>query len=1087
MPVIFTALLLLAALAAPTAKAADGPGWLRSRECLTGNGSDTLAPPGGLGSVQRLRVDLAGQPLLRDQDFRILPGDSTLVFASPPGAGDTVCVERAYSPLIADPVLRLYRMDQVPVFREGVLDSGSPDGAASGPAAFASPDTLGGYRLNYSGSKSMAVTMGSGGGLGLDAALFINLEGQVAEDVFVEGQLSDQNVPVQPEGNTATLKEVDTKYMRVYGRNYSYVLGNYLLDHGLEGEDRFRAKVQGVQAAWRRGGYALQGTWSVAEGQYASDSLRGVDGKQRGYYLRGRDGRQFITVLAGTERLWRNGAPLRRGVDYTIDYSEGRVDFLNTVIVTSENLFSAEFQYTEQDYGRSLASGAVSDTAGAFIWSLRGITERENADRPLAATFGPGLKARFAGLGDSLYRDSLGRVVAMPAMQSVAAMNMGWKGGGHDSRATLLLSQNDRNLYSGRGDGDNGGLSTRYLGSQAFGRPLDKGGLGRADFRFDHEYRSDRYRSFKQLTEPRGFLETWNLDARVGESGFLANRLRVEERPYTRVLLGAEAGRAESVGDPFFPPGDSTVTSGTGAVSPRGAVSRRGAVFGKLGGEKTFLEASSEAKLARSPDRRDNYRQAGRLRLEASGLTPSFSWVRNEWLSALPDGGLARSIKQEPEASLTSRPLLDHVSFTSGTSLISQQSDFNGRLGALRDSVRDWGVSQKVEVLALGPWTSDVFYSYRNHREWRLDPLQAYSPEPEESDFNQVEWNSHLSDHRRGYGLVSAYRVSQTAELPLTEAFEKVPEGRGNYRFDSLLNAYHEVETGGDHVLIGLRRDTTLGSRPYQDLAWTANLELTPARFPFPVKGVLADLELVLDMAFDHQDTTGDASLLPLFSDPAIEEVRSGRSRYSPSLHWKSPAGGKAANLRLDRAYALAAGFYAYRERRLDQWADYRREVGEDWEYALEQGYENRLREGLTTAASGRSESESWIYGTRVTRRLPRSFALEGRGEYRTVGGRAPTGSLDLQGVKPALKLEKSSLYNGRAFIEYGLIYFWGTGEGSFYATDGFQRGLTHRLETNAHFQVGEHMHLNFDYVVRLEPGASRPVQKLTAEARAVF
>src|SRR6185503_14757251 len=123
------------------------------------------------------------------------------------------------------------------------------------------------------GSKSIAVTMGSGGGLGLDAALFINLNGQVAENVFVEGQLSDQNVPIQPEGNTATLKEVDTKFIRVYGRDYSYALGNYLLDFGAPGEDRYVAKVQGVDLMWGRGGYLLHGTWSAGEGQYQSDTL----------------------------------------------------------------------------------------------------------------------------------------------------------------------------------------------------------------------------------------------------------------------------------------------------------------------------------------------------------------------------------------------------------------------------------------------------------------------------------------------------------------------------------------------------------------------------------------------------------------------------------------------------------------------------------------------------------------------------------------------------------------------------------------------------------------------------------------------
>jgi hypothetical protein len=505
-----------------------------------------------------------------------------------------------------------------------------------------------------------------------------------------------------------------------------------------------------------------------------------------------------------------------------------------------------------------------------------------------------------------------------------------------------------------------------------------------------------------------------------------------------------------------------------------------------LGGEKAFVEASSEAKLAKDPERRDNYRQAGRLRLEAEGIVPAFSWVRNEWLSARPNG-TARSIKQEPEASLSTRPLLGWLALTSATSLVSQRSDFDGRLAAVEDSVRDWGFSQKAEVLALGPWTADLFYSYRNHREWKGDGVSVRAPDPVESDFNQVEWNNQVADHRKGYGLVTNYRVSQTAELPLVEHFERVKNGCGNYVYDEAQNAFHEVETCGDFALVGLRRDTSYASRPYQDLAFTANMELTPARFPFAMRGVLADLELIVDMAFDHQDTSGEGSLLPLLTDEAIEAVRSGRSRYSPSLSWKSPDGSRGAQLRVDRTYARSAGFYAHRERRLDEETDYRQEVGEKWEFSLEQGFESRERVALAASASGKDESGTWTWGGRLLRRLPRDFSLEARGRYETIGGTTTAGPLDLQGVLPALKLEKASLYNGRAFLEYGVVYYWGRGEPSYYSTDGFQRGLTHRLEANAHFQAGEHMHLNFDYVVRLEPSSSRPSQKLTAEARAVF
>lgn len=1095
------------ALACASAARSGEPGWLAERACASGPDSavpgpagsdssasasappsapsgprgawlspDTLRPPGGIGSPRRLRVYRAGQPLLIDQDFRLPAGDSLIAFAAPVAPGESVCWERAYTPLVPGPIPPLYRLESVPVYRRGLQDSAPAAFLAAGPAG---GDSAGGkYRLNYSGSKSMAVTVGSGGGLGLDAALFLDLEGQVAEDVFVEGQLSDQNVPIQPEGNTATLKEVDTKFMRVYGKRYAYTLGDYMLEYGVPGEDRFTAKVQGVDGRYGRAGYLGHGSWSVSQGQYQSDTLRGVDGKQRGYYLRGRDGRGFITVLAGTERVWRNGVPLKRGTDYTIDYSEGRLDFLPPLVVTGENLFAAEYQYTEQDFPRTLAAADLRDTAGAFTWSLRAIDESEDEEHPFGTKPDSALARRFRGLGDSAFTDTAtGRPVAMPHRQSSSALDLGLKLRGYDGHAALLLSRLDKNLYSPAMDDDDLGYSTRYLGTHSLGRPIDSGGPGRTELTLEHESRSRDYEPFKQLIEPRGFLETWNLDAGVAQRGFLADRVLLTEKPFTALALGAELGRAQA---------DSAAASGpgNGRGKGRGSLSRRGGLSARLGGERLYVQAATEAKLARSPDRRDNYKQTGGAGLDAGGLMPSFAFVRNEWISALPSGATARSEKQEPAFTLATAPIAGRLALKSDLSLLSQRSDFDGRLGELRDSVRDWGFGEKATLIGWGPWSSDAFYSYRDHRLWRTDAGGNWSARPEESRFNQVEWNNHLSDGRMGYSLVSSYRVSQTAEFPLVEDY-RLLKGKGDYiKVDT--STYKKVETGGDYVLIGLMRDTTVGSRPYQDLSFSANLDLVPARFPFAVSGVLADIEFGLDLAFDAQDTGAHPALLPLVTDGQLDRMRSGRSRYAPALHWKAPGGGRAANLELDRSFSLAAGIYAYRERLWSQRADFRGEAGRDWEWYLEQAYEDRDRSAGSVSPS-RTLLRNQTYGTRLTRRLPRNFQAEARSQYLRSDGKGSEGATELQGVKPAVKLEKSSLFNGRAFLEYGMIYFWGLGQGGYYATGDYSKGLTHRFEANADFQVGANLYLHFDYVARIEPRGDRLVQKMSAEARAVF
>ena len=107
--------------------------------------------------------------------------------------------------------------------------------------------------------------------------------------------------------------------------------------------------------------------------------------------------------------------------------------------------------------------------------------------------------------------------------------------------------------------------------------------------------------------------------------------------------------------------------------------------------------------------------------------------------------------------------------------------------------------------------------------------------------------------------------------------------------------------------------------------------------------------------------------------------------------------------------------------------------------------------------------------------------------EYRRAAGEDAGFPLNLQGVVPSARVEKGSFFGGRASAEYGLYYLFGRGEGSYFATDGYRRGITHRVELLAQSEVQKHLHLNASYLARLEPGASSWNQRFSAEARAVF
>lgn len=1008
-----------------------------------------------------------------------------------PVPGTPECLVRPLTAVLPTPAYRLYEQGAVPVLRpEAVTDTNvvMPWSAAGGADA----DT-GGYDLALSGSKSLAVTTGEGGAVGVDAALFVNIKGQVAENAWIEGTLSDQNTPVQPEGNTTTLREIDEKYLRLYGRQYDYLLGDYLLRHGREGEDHYAIQAEGARLRYHENGRGAAFMFARSKGLHHSDTLRGVDGKQRGYYLRGRDGRTFITVLAGTERLWRNGVPLTRGVDYTIDYAQGRVDFLSPVWVTGENLFSAEFQYMEEAYPRIVLGGEYADTLGAFRLSVRAIQEAEDERNPVAGYPDAATLAEYRQAGDRPVRDSLG-VVEMPARRAVAVVAGDWDGGeAGRAHAALLGSLQDLNLYSGIDDDDNLGYSTRYTGIHRWGAPRDQGGVGRLTLEPEHEHRSRDYASFRQLIEMRAFRDAWNLDARAGERDFDANRVRVSLEPYTGWAIGAGAGRAVGrVRDTL------SDTAGLPATAVTRMTSTRGEIFGRAAVGATRAEASAELKRARDPYRRDNDRERFALTSSLLGWHPRAELLRDGWVNARAGNSLARAELWQPRLAVESPALADLWVWTPETDALYGRSDYEGRRGGLKDSLIDIGVAQRLRLLGWGPVTGELYAGRRHQRVWHPDAVGDRSLESETAVYDQAEANVSVSNYLKGYGLHLHYRAARTAETPLVEAYEQVATGRGDYALDSALFAldsvrvYYPVETGGDFVLAGLVRDSTLGEQPYQDLQWSLRLDLSPGKWPAPflvAGGVLADIDLSLDMETDHQDSSAGALPVPRFTDAQIDAVRSGRTRYEPSLRWTplAPEGTRqSGSLHYRREYAKGSGLYAFRDRAAETRAEYRREWSATWEGAWIGALESRQRRSTNSDASS-SDTRARRGQMLVYHRLPYAVTLIPSLEYRRVEGVDGGFPLDLHGVVPRARVEKGNFFGGRASAEYGLHWLTGTGEGGYFVTEGFRRGVTHRFEAVAQSALRTYLHLNANYLARLEPGAGSWSQRFSAEVRAVF
>lgn len=220
---------------------------------------------------------------------------------------------------------------------------------------------FGDVNLQKSGSLTRGVIVGSNKDLSLESGLRFNVEGQLTEELKLTASLTDQSTPIQPDGSTQNLREFDKVFIRLESDNTRMEMGD--VDVTLDKSEfaRVNRRLIGVEGAVHTEEEDYQAAFSVARGRFRSMEMSGQDGVQGPYRLTGADGETFITVLAGTEKVYIDGERVNRGADndYIIDYGIGEITFTNQQIITDETRIVVDFQYINRDFTRSLLASDV--------------------------------------------------------------------------------------------------------------------------------------------------------------------------------------------------------------------------------------------------------------------------------------------------------------------------------------------------------------------------------------------------------------------------------------------------------------------------------------------------------------------------------------------------------------------------------------------------------------------------------------------------------------------------------------------------------------------------------------------------------